>query len=242
MSHFRFPSFRAAGLLAACLLLAGAAAADDVTIIKKHMHEGQAKFVLATGDGAPEVFEIDGGLEIGESRQFFTEGGMEIVVLRTEAGFDVTIDGEPIETGATTMKIMHLGDGDGTDHQVRIENGSKLKVIRLGGDGDILVEGGDADVDVDADMGVKVIRLKGEGDQHIEIGEAGHKAIFITTGDEETEHVWISADDAHAYSFGDQQTALEHLESSGALDKLDEETRAKVLEALRAAENEAQNP
>ena len=234
-----FPSLRTAALLTAAGLLAAVATADDVTLIKKkHVNEGhEAKIVIAS-DGETEVFEVDDELEVGESRQFFTESGKEIVITRTDEGFDVTIDGESVPTGLSNFKFFHFGNegGSSANSQIHIGDGSKIKVMHLGGDNEIEIDG-------DTEMSFKVIRM-GEGGEHVEGGGAGHKAIFITTDDEhsDADHVWISADDVNGYTFGDHKTAIEHLQSSGALDKLDAETREKVLEALRTARDEAQNP
>ena len=238
-----FPSLRTAALLTAAGLLAAVATADDVTVIKKHINDSHTAKIVIAGDGDTEIFEVDGELEVGESRQFFTESGKEIVITRTDEGFDMTIDGESLDTGLSNFKFVHFGNEGGSEggngnNQIHISNGSKIKIMQLGSDGEIELRG-----DSDAEMNYKVIRLGGGDGEHVEVG-SGHNAIFISTDGEhsDADHVWISADDVNGYTFGDHKTAIEHLESSGALDKLDAETREKVLEALRTARDEAQNP
>lgn len=278
MSSFRNLSSRFFGLIAALALVTTATVADDVEIIEKH----KAKIVIA-GDAEAEVFEVE-DLEVGESRQFFTDDGREVVILRSEDGFDITIDGESIGGDATQVKVMHLSTGDGTESDIEVirlgdgvgdleiasdfqifvgdgegEGDGKVRVIRLGGEGE--GEGGVqmirlGDGDGEGEGKVKIIRLGGDGDGEgegkIKIIRRGdgeeahgeHQMIFVSAGDEDSDHVWVGAGDAQAYGFtiGDSEAALEHLRNSGALDKLDADTRERVLEALEAAERESQNP
>lgn len=97
-----------------------------------------------------ESIEIDGSdLEVGETRQFFTDSNKEVLVSREEDGFSITIDGEEVFTGGghffqgdalhghgshagshEKIFIQHLGDGEGQD----------IKIIRADGIVDVLAD------------------------------------------------------------------------------------------------------
>ena len=99
--------------LLACLLVlcAGVAVAgDDGNIVVHERHHIKLEL-----DEAMDVIEID-DLEVGESRQFFTDDGKEIVVTRGEEGVDITVDGDEIDIPKTirveTLHEEFHGDGD----------------------------------------------------------------------------------------------------------------------------------
>lgn len=110
--------------LLACLLIptAGVAlASDDGDIVVHERHHIKLKL-----DEAMDVIEVD-DLEIGESRQFFTDEGKEIVVTRGEDGVDITVDGEEIDM-PKKIRVERLheevrGDGEQGEHKVIIRSG-----------------------------------------------------------------------------------------------------------------------
>lgn len=110
--------------LLACLLIltAGVAlAGDDGDVVVHERHHIKLKL-----DDSMDVIEID-DLDVGESRQFFTDEGKEIVVTRGEDGVDVTVDGEEIDMPKkirveTLHEEVH-GDGEHGEHKVIIRSG-----------------------------------------------------------------------------------------------------------------------
>ncbi|MEM8930530.1 MAG: hypothetical protein AAGE94_05115 [Acidobacteriota bacterium] len=114
--------------------------------------EKKIQVIVATGgldDGDREVIRLDGDdLDVGESRQFFTDDGKEVLVTRTEDGVDIEIDGESIDIGGIHeqhMVIKTEGDefedvrrilvetlGDEADHNF-VFHGGGAKVIQLDG-------------------------------------------------------------------------------------------------------------
>ncbi len=106
----------------------------EVDIETKH----RIKLELAT-DGEPLLIEAD-DLEIGETRQIYTESGKEVVLTRTEEGVELTVDGEAVELGMhhgthglhhistsghgdTKVFIKRLGDGEEGEHEVHYTYG-----------------------------------------------------------------------------------------------------------------------
>lgn len=148
--------------LLACLLIlfAGVALAGDgdeegdIVIHERH----HIKLKL---DDDMDLIEIE-DLEIGESRQFFTDEGKEVVVTRSDDGVEITVDGEEIDLPKRVrIETLHEeGHGDG-DHKVIVRTGH--------GDGQNAVWIGSGD----------------EGKSLVEIetlGEAGHR-MHWTSGD-----------------------------------------------------------
>lgn len=76
-------------------------------------------------DGDALDIEFD-DLEIGETRQFFTEEGKEILVTRTEEGLEMTVDGKKIDVfhglPGEGHRAIFVGNDDGEKHVVRIEH------------------------------------------------------------------------------------------------------------------------
>jgi hypothetical protein len=99
-------------------------------------------------DGS-EPIEIDGSdLEVGESKQFFSDGDKEVIVSRDEDGYTVTIDGQEIQIGEghAMMGMPHGAHGAHGTH-------SKIMVKHFGGgDGDGDGDEGEMDVHFDQDF------------------------------------------------------------------------------------------
>ncbi|MEM8998549.1 MAG: hypothetical protein AAGF23_27430 [Acidobacteriota bacterium] len=180
--------------------------------------------VVVKGETRTETFTVDGDdLDIGESRQFFTEDGEEVVVLRTESGFEVSVDGEDVLNGEANVHVSDIDDGD-----------THIQLIGTGGE---------------PDMNVKVVRVNGESSVEID-GESGHRMVFVSNSEGRSgqgsdggpDVIWVGSEDTYAFTLGDSKTALEHLKSAGVLDKLDDETREKVLKAIEEVAEETQNP
>lgn len=201
-----------ASLLACCLipvfiLSAGVAlAGDDDKIIIKEQH----KFRLQL-DGDMDVIEVD-DLEIGESRQFFTDEGKEIVVTRGEDGVDITVDGEEIDMPKVIrVETLHEeihGDGEHGEHGADV----KKVIVRSGhssGHNNVWVTSGD--------KGKAIVEIENLGD--------GHEMHWVSSSGED---IQIR-----------RSSAAEHLKESGALDGLDESERQAILDALEEFDSES---
>jgi len=70
--------------------------------------------VMVFGGDEAEVIQVD-QLEIGESREFVTDSGRNVIVVRDESGLVVDVDGELIDiSGAgTAFDLESLGAGEG---------------------------------------------------------------------------------------------------------------------------------
>ena len=79
-------------------------------------------------DGADHIAIETDDLEVGETRQFFTDSGKEVVLTREEDGLKIEVDGEELELG------LH---GGGHHAFVNVYGGSDKTVViqKLGGDG-----------------------------------------------------------------------------------------------------------
>lgn len=197
-----------AGLAAMLLLLPLAAAADE------HI-EREIKIKIVTDAG--EALDLDlGDLEVGDTRQFFTDDGTEVTVTRTEAGYQVEVDGE---TETLFIPSLHGGHGcpDGEANcevEVRCEGDPEdcernvfvRKHVMVAGDGE----------------GAAVFH--GEDGEHVVIERSSDDMVWVG-GDEEGAHVMIK-------HMGDP---AQHLIDSGVLDDLPEAKRQEILDALRAA-------
>ena len=85
--------------------------------------EKQFKIVVAGDDADAFRFEAD-DLEVGESRQFFTDSGKEVLVTRTEDGLDIEVDGEELDIrGLHKQHVIIRTDGENADeaHSLLIE-------------------------------------------------------------------------------------------------------------------------
>ena len=128
-------------LIALCLGLTFTAVAEE---------ERHIKLKIAT-DG--EMHDIDASdLEVGESRQFISDSGKEVVITRTEEGFSITVDGEELDLGGHTSihaghgkKVIikqgaHGGDGEGVKiikKRMRMDGGDEDVMIWHGEDGEV---------------------------------------------------------------------------------------------------------
>ncbi len=169
--------------------------------------EHQVRIKIVADDELLDV-ELD-DLEIGDSQQFFTDSGKQVVATRTEEGYEIEIEGrdEPIlvRTGDNAYAFSFDTDCDGDDCPKHI---AITKDIEISGDGE-----GEAR---------RMIFMSTDGELHV--GDADH--LSWTESDEGSNHLaWIEAD-------GD--AAAERLLESGALDGLDEDKRQEILDAVRA--------
>lgn len=182
-------------LLAALLALAAAGFAHE----EKH-----AMKVKIVGDG--DAIEV-GDLEVGETRQFFTDSGKEVVVTREEHGYELSVDGREIDVvspgdhhGAAVVTIDREGDDGKID--VRI----KKKIVRVHDDENVFFFSGD------------------EGGEH-----EGHEVIVWTGdgGDGEGHPTFTMSIDA--------KSVADRVLESGVLDRFDEATRREILDAIDRA-------
>ncbi len=86
--------------------------------------------VMADG----EMIEIDaGGMAIGETRQSYTDSGKEVLVTRTEDGYQLEVDGKEIDVD---LPGGAHGDGHHAVFNMDSSEGKKVIIKKLGGDGD----------------------------------------------------------------------------------------------------------
>lgn len=213
----KFSLIPAACVLAAAILISGQTRAGEE-------HETHAfKIVIADDGSDADVIKLDGDdLEIGESRQFITDGGKEVVITRTEDGLNVTVDGEDLSLPSFGDIDIDF-DGAHGDHKAF----RSMFIVKS--------EDGDEDVDIQ-----KMI-VDGHGSHNmVFIGEDGKKVEIKGEGNGEGFH-WVKKFHAGAEGSGPHiiklhatDGAAEHLKSSGALDSLTDEQREKVLKALES--------
>lgn len=182
MKH-RKPTFAALLAAVALALLAPAAFADATTIEGTH-------FKISTSDAGTVEFDLD-ELAVGESRHFTTDTGKPVDVTRTEAGYELAVDGKKLDVildgeDAASMHIESAGEGDGEREVVflkkRAGDGSgepHVVVMTEGDDGEggkrvikkrIITSGGEED----GEVRVKV--LDDDEDIDLEALEAGEHA------------------------------------------------------------------
>ena len=206
-----FSAFCALAIL--CTLTAQLQA--DQQVVKKQ----RVKVVVAEDDSEPQIVDLDGeDLEIGESRQIFTESGKEILISRSEEGLNVTVDGEAIDVGA-----LHEGHGHGGDVQVH------RKVIKHLADGDqktmVFVGKGGDEIDIQEVDVQKIIAGHGGKAHRVFISEDGETVDL--KGIEDLK--WVGP---HIGMGG--PGLAEHLETSGAFDDLSPEQRQKILDSIES--------
>ena len=86
-------SILAALFATALIAVAGVAIADDPEV-----HIEREFKVLVDGDAEAIEVDID-DMEVGETRQHFTDSGKEVLITKTEDGHTLEIDGKTIEIG-----------------------------------------------------------------------------------------------------------------------------------------------
>lgn len=172
---------------AALTLLAPLAFADGPPAAGTH-------FKISVSDAGTVEFDLE-ELAVGESRHFTTDTGKPVDITRTEAGYELTVDGEKLDVVLNgdelgSMSIASDGDGTGERRMVKIrkqhgEDGAMVvtegagdgHVVRIkhgpgGHDGEpevIVVADGD-----DGEGGTRVVKKRiavsgGEGDGDIQV-------------------------------------------------------------------------
>lgn len=188
--------------LAALFVLAAALVVSAVTAEEREVVVDEKHVVKVAVDGDVEVIEVE-DLEEGESRQFFTDGGHEIVVTRTADGLDLEVDGEALDLDEE--RVVH----------------KEVIVHRLGGDGE------EIDLDLDGEHRVfhvasgtpatkVIVKKKGDGSTY----------AWSTTDGEEIDLEGLESFEFHTTS------AADFLREKGVLDDLDEDQRRAILDAL----------
>lgn len=145
-------------LALAFVVLAAPGAASSGDPHQEHSHARRELKILVAGD-PDEAVEIANDLEVGESRQLFTDSGKEVLVTRNEEGYAIEVDGKSIEVevgddspawfekvGDGTMEIeLHeledgghgfffaTGDDDEAVHEVRLHRESALEHLLASG-------------------------------------------------------------------------------------------------------------
>lgn len=159
-----------AATLATLLIAASGVACDEHAEGESHEH---SLALLLDGESETLTLDVD-DLEVGETRQFFTEGGKEVVVTRTEDGYDLTVDGKEINIGGEGHYTMLHGDHDAKVMIKKLISGESHGYHFITGDGE------DVEIDVDHDFhwvhggegDVKVMAF-GAGDAAKRLEESG---------------------------------------------------------------------
>ncbi len=110
-------------LLAASLLVASFSFAAGDAEKERHME------LKIAAHGEVVSFNAD-DLEIGETRQSFTESGKEVLVTRTEDGFQLEVDGKEID-----VDVPH-GDGHHALFNMTGDEDKKIIIRKFHGEGD----------------------------------------------------------------------------------------------------------
>lgn len=207
-------------------LLIAAITATAMTAIAAPAGDGEEEHKVRIKMIKDSTLDLDlelENMEVGESRQHFTEDGKEVVITREEDGYKINVDDEEINV----ITEQHVKVMTGGDH--------KVMVMSTGA--------GEENVDV-------LIGEPGEKRTMTFVGEDGEKSKFIvkegahsyafSTGDDD--HVWVSAD-GETHDIGDKkvvfigkESAADKLLKSGALDDLSDEKRQEILDALKSGE------
>lgn len=168
----------------------------------EHEIKHQIKIKIDDGD---EMIAIDADdLEIGETRQSFTESGKEVLLTRTEEGMELSVDGEEIDLGFSHGDAHHAmffsgdedskvvirsmggeeghkyafihGDGDGENHWVQKgEDGEDIDIfIERFSPANHLLESGVLD-DLDEETRQEILDTLGEMEPHKRI----HKKVLV---------------------------------------------------------------
>lgn len=134
-----------------------------------HDVEDQVKIFL-DGDSEATVIDVE-DMEVGDTRQLFTDSGKEVLITRTEEGFDLEVDGKSIDIGG---KGHFFGA-----HGLHGEGHGETKVIvkHLSGDDHgfhfINTDGENVTVDINEDFHW----VHGEGAQEMRVfALGGHQA------------------------------------------------------------------
>lgn len=195
-------SHRLTVALAACFVLAAALVVGGVTAEERKVMEEVKEIVKVAVDGDVEVIEVE-DLEEGESRQYFMDAGQEIVVTRTEEGFELEIDGEPL---------------DFDDHRL-VEK--KVVVHRLGGDGQ--------EIDLDVGGEHRVLHLSsGFPATRVMVRKTDDGSTYAWSTADGGE---IDLEGLEHFEFH-RTSAADFLREKGVLDGLDEDQRRAILDAL----------
>lgn len=156
--------------------------------------------------GDDDVIVVD-DLEVGETRQVFTDSGKEVVVTREENGYELSVDGREID-------VVSPGDHHGTA-EVTIDGESGEKKVDLRVKKVIKVHDGE-----------NVFFFSGdEGEDE----EGNEVLVWTGDGEEGESHATVSIG-------MDVKSVADRVLESGVLDKLDEATRQEILDEIEKAE------
>ena len=191
-------------LAVATLVAAGLSFAAGPEVQQKVQHKIQLE--LLVDDDLIDIAAEE--LEVGEMRQLFTDSGKEVLLSRTDEGYEVEIDGEKIDLPAL-HRLHARGDGHG-------------------GSAKVFVQRRCADCDDEESHDVFFL---GSG--------AAHKMMMkVDVDDVDPSVVWVAGDeDVHPkvveiMSTVDHPGVVDHLRDVGILDRLDDDLREELIEAL----------
>ena len=110
-------------LIFATLLVSAFSFAGEEPTIKRQIK-------INVDDGVEAVAIEADDLEVGESEQIFTESGKEVLLTRTEEGYQLEVDGKEIDLGLSHGEghhaIFHMrGEGDGSRVVIRTMGGEE---------------------------------------------------------------------------------------------------------------------
>lgn len=184
-------------------------------------HEGESHQMKIVVGGDADTFEI-GELEVGETRQLFTESGKEVVITRNESGYEVNVDGKEINIvspghhSTSYVQIDREGEGDG---EATIDVMVKGFTGGHGEENVFIVKGDD-------DGGEHAYVWHGkDGEEH----EIEGNVMFFGNGE---------GHEGQSFVFRKQSRVLDHVLESEVLDQLDEATRQQIIDVIKEAEKE----
>lgn len=148
------------------LVLAAAGALVATTLFAGEPHvERRMKIQLGSDASDVLVVEEADDMEIGETRQYFTDGGEEVLITRTETGREIEVDGKTIVVDDDEGGVFV---GSHVDHHVR----KIVERIVAEGEGDHRVRAYaySTDLDLEVDPSLRAIELKSPSDRLLESG------------------------------------------------------------------------
>jgi hypothetical protein len=150
-----------------------------------HHHE-EVKMIV---NGETINLDLD-DLAEGETRQFFTNSGKEVVVTREADGLNLSVDGEEIELGGPGRHVMVHRTGDG-DHDFVFHHDGDVDHEAVS----IHLDGDHEWIDADGDAKVFIMKAHGSPAQHLidsgvldQVDETAREAILEVLRELEPKH------------------------------------------------------
>lgn len=167
-------------------------------------------------DEDAEMIDVEfDDMEVGETRQFLTDSGKEVLVTRTEEGHKLEVDGREIDLGMPGILHGHHGAHVGIHKCDQCKEGEKGHCC--GEASRIFIH--------------KTVDEDGETEARAD--------VFVIVGDEKEHHIeHLGEHHERVEVLLDHANVLDHLLESGVLDDLDPEARQKIIDTVKEIEPE----